>query len=434
MRTSRVLLATAALVLAAVAFSPAGTSSLGVDGGANAYPSLAAHGRDAVIVWGVSHSAGGSGIYVAVSRDSGRTFSAPRRVNDETTLANLAGEQPPRVSLAPREHGDPELIVVWTSRGSEGTRLVSARSGDMGVTFSPAEDVPGSVAPGNRGWHATASDGASRAFVFWLDHRETAPAPGSAPAGSHQHGAHAMPVRDGVARAQLSKLFVATLDGEVSGTPVTGGVCYCCKTATAIGADGAVYAAWRHVYPGNLRDIAFTMSTDAGRTFSPPSRVSEDGWVLDGCPENGPSLAVARDGRVHIVWPTLVDMDEPGQEPTMALFYATSTDGRSFTERERIPTEGFPRHPQVALGASGDLVVAWDEQDARGRRVAAAIGRPDEAGRVRFRRRAAADSGAYPAVAAMDSGSLVAWTSGNGDSTMIRVERMPLREVRATEW
>ncbi len=426
MRASRVLLATAAVVLAAVAFRPEGNTSLGIDGKTNAYPSLAAHGRYAVVAWGASDGAGGSEVFVAVSRDSGRTFGVPRRVNDETTLANLAGEQPPRASLTPREHGDPELIVVWTSRGSEGTRLVSARSGDMGITFGPAEDVPGSVARGNRGWHAVATDAASRAFVFWLDHRETAPAPGSAPVAPHQHGAHAMPVRDGVARAQLSKLFVATLDGAVAGTPITGGVCYCCKTTTAVGADGTIYAAWRHVYPGSLRDIALTMSTDEGRNFSPPSRISEDGWAIDGCPENGPSMAVAGDGRVHIVWPTLVDMDVPGREPTMALFYASSTDGRNFSARERIPTEGFPKHPQLALGAGGDLVVTWDEQLSDGsRRVAAASGRADEAGQVAFRRRDVAASGQYPAVAAVEGGTLIAWTSGEDSRTTIGVARLP---------
>ena len=70
------------------------------------------------------------------------------------------------------------------------------------------------------------------------------------------------------------------------------GVCYCCKTALALGGNGAVYAAWRHVYTGNIRDIAFIASTDGGRTFAEPMRVSEDRWELAGCPDDGPSMAV----------------------------------------------------------------------------------------------------------------------------------------------
>jgi hypothetical protein len=51
------------------------------------------------------------------------------------------------------------------------------------------------------------------------------------------------------------------------------------KTTIAAARDGAIYAAWRHVYPGNVRDIAVTMSRDGGRTFAPPVRISDDKWA-----------------------------------------------------------------------------------------------------------------------------------------------------------
>ena len=78
------------------------------------------------------------------------------------------------------------------------------------------------------------------------------------------------------------------------------GVCYCCKTALSLRPDGAVVSDWRHVHAGNVRDIAFTISKDGGRTFTP---------------------------------------------------------------RQRIPTLGSPKpsHPQIAIDISGDLIVAWDE-------------------------------------------------------------------------
>ena len=105
--------------------------------------------------------------------------------------------------------------------------------------------------------------------------------------------------------AQKSKLFFASLDGAAAPRAVTGGVCYCCKTAL-VSTSEAVFAAWRHVYPGNLRDMAFTMSRDGGRTFAAPVRVSEDKWALEGCPDDGPAMAVDAQNRIHIVWPTLV--------------------------------------------------------------------------------------------------------------------------------
>jgi ribosomal 50S subunit-recycling heat shock protein len=184
-----------------------------------------------------------------------------------------------------------------------------------------------------------------------------------------QHTGHAEPSADGSARAQLSKLYFGRLDGSDTPRALTGGVCYCCKTAVAAGPDGSLFAAWRHVYPGNVRDIAFTVSRDGGRTFAAPLRVSDDRWVLDGCPENGPAMAVDGRNRVHMVWPTLVSGSTPGSEPTLALFYAASSDGRQFTARERITTEGLPRHPQIAIDSRGSVVAAWDEQVKGTRRV-----------------------------------------------------------------
>ena len=265
-------------------------------------------------------------------------------------------------------------------------------------------------------------------LAIWLDHRELAkggPAPMSH--SEHQHTAKAAQQTDGVARAQLSKLFFARLDGPESVRELTGGVCYCCKTTIATGADGSIYAAWRHVYPGNIRDIAFTVSRDGGRTFAPPARVSEDRWVLDGCPENGPAMAVDKSGRVHVVWPTLVAGAAPGSEPTLALYYAVSLDGRQFSPRQRIPTEGFPRHPQIALASSDAVVVTWDEQAAGSRRVALGRGTADGKGALRFARQVVSSDGraAYPAVASTDDGVVLAWTSGPTGQTVVQTERLP---------
>jgi hypothetical protein len=243
---------------------------------------------------------------------------------------------------------------------------------------------------------------------------------------AHVHGGTGAEPADGVARAQLSKLFFAHLDDANSARAVTGGVCYCCKTAVATGADGAIYAAWRHVYPGNLRDIAFTMSRDGGRTFSEPVRVSDDGWVLDGCPENGPGMVVDRRGTIHLVWPTLIPAVNAGSEPTLGLFYSTSSDGRRFSPRRQILTEGLPRHPQVAVGTDGRLMAAWDEEANGTRRIAGAVSAADGLDGVRFSRVPIGDAerGENPVVAGVEDGFVAAWTGGKRTRSVIRVERL----------
>src|SRR5690606_25937110 len=107
------------------------------------------------VSWAAS-SSGKSDIYTALSQDGGRHFSAAVRVNATPGDAKVGGEQPPRVALVPRHGRAPEIVVVWTAPGESGTRLVSARSADGGRTFGSTATVPGSDAPGNRGWQSVA--------------------------------------------------------------------------------------------------------------------------------------------------------------------------------------------------------------------------------------------------------------------------------------
>ena len=137
---------------------------------ANAYASLAAAGPFAAMAWGASSKDGATDIYVAVSRDGGRAFAAPTRVAGD---AKLSGEQPPRVALVPRAGRTPSIVVVWTTSGSTGTRLLSARSDDEGRTFAPPAQLPGSDASGNRGWESIATNRAGDVVALWLDHRES---------------------------------------------------------------------------------------------------------------------------------------------------------------------------------------------------------------------------------------------------------------------
>ena len=356
---------------------------------ANAYASLAAAGPFAAMAWGASSKDGATDIYVAVSRDGGRAFAAPTRVAGD---AKLSGEQPPRVALVPRPGRTPSIVVVWTTSGSTGTRLLSARSDDEGRTFAPPAQLPGSDASGNRGWESIATNRVGEVVALWLDHRESSSGRSGAPMNhaEHQHLESGQRPSDGVARAQLSKLWFAQLGGADSPKALIGGVCYCCKTAIATDSDGAIYAAWRHVYDGNVRDIAFTRSSDNGRSFAPPVRISDDNWVLDGCPENGPAMVVDHAKRIHIVWPTLVPGATRTSEPTLALFHAMSLDGKRFTARQRIPTEGVPRHPQMIVAPNGSLVVAWDEQAKGTRHIALARASIDSSGAARFVRQQSA--------------------------------------------
>ena len=408
------------------------TTTLAVNGRASSTPSIAAEAAFVAVAWSAMLPGGGTDVFASVSRDSAATFGAPVRVNNVAGDARVNGEQPPRIVLARRPTGDRTMHVIWTTRGKDGTKLVSARSDDDGRSFAPAATLPGSDAPGNRGWQNAVATAGGRVYAFWLDHR--AMADHSMAAGHHEHGEDPARVKppsekpDGVAMAQLSKLYVGSLDGSVPAHAIAPGVCYCCKTAVARGPDGTIYAAWRHVYPGNVRDIAFTSSRDDGRTFAPPIRVSEDKWSLEGCPDDGPAMAVDREGRIHIAWPTLIT-DRTSGEPTVAVFYASSPDGRRFTPRAPVPTEGVAHHPQIVIDGDGAPVVAWDEGSQGLRRAVIARGSVGTDGEVVFRRTVLGDgpSAVYPVVATSGRAVIAAWTAVQPSPSVIRIQRIETR-------
>jgi hypothetical protein len=416
-----------ALCVAVGLTGPAGTTKPGaqslpasidltVPGRLGATPSIAALDRIVAIVWGATAPGGATDIYLSLSRDAGATFASPVRVNRTPGDARVNGEQPPRVALSRAgAAADPVITVVWTSRRDAGTRLLQSRSTDGGRTFSNSTLVAGTDAPGNRGWEALAVDRGGKPLVAWLDHRDMAAASSAAVAAAHEgHTA------SGVEMAQKSKLYFATLDGAVAARPLAAGVCYCCKTAMATSSDGAILLAWRHVYPGDIRDIAFTMSRDGGRTFADPIRVSEDRWAINGCPENGPAMVVDRQNVIHLAWPTLLE----GSQATLGLFYASSSDGRTFTPRRHIATRGSASHAQMAVDASGSLVLVWDEIQDGVRQV---MFSRREASAANFTAPIALTTsarGSYPVVATTAGGVVVAWTSGAADASAIRVRRV----------
>jgi hypothetical protein len=173
--------------------------------------------------------------------------------------------------------------------------------------------------------------------------------------------------------------------------------------------------------------MAFAMSRDGERSFGPLVRVSEDGWAINGCPDDGPAIALDRAGVVHLVWPTVID----GANPEGAIFYASTRDGRRFTDRVRVPTLGGsgPSHPQIVVDPSGRVFVAWDES-LNGRRVAAAREvRPQTDAATTFGDVALLSPNGpamYPVLAATDSGLVAVWTTG-GESSRVVVRTLRVR-------
>ena len=190
---------------------------------------------------------------------------------------------------------------------------------------------------------AVAADG--RIYAAWLDERNVhVPKPSTKGEGHHMESNRDV------------YLAYSTDSGRSfsANKKVASDACPCCKTALTVSLDGTLYAGWRQVLPGSFRHIAVAGSTDGGKNFSTPVIVSDDHWVLQGCPVSGPSLSVDRaSGNLKVVWYAAGEGAAPG------VYFAESKDrGHTFTPRQLLSQETVRGTP-VVTGA----VALWQTSE-----------------------------------------------------------------------
>jgi hypothetical protein len=296
------------------------------------------------VAW-VNHEPNNRGDVMIGRFDPGKTPAAPVRVNPEPGSATAwRGDQP---SVAVGKNG--AVYVVWTARvesnGKKGTDLYLSVSSDVGQTFGTPVKINDDKVPGAHGMHSLGVADDGRIYVSWLDERNVqAPKPSTKADGHHMESNR--------------ELFIAdSTDGGRTfsrNRKVASDACPCCKTALAVAPDGALYISWRHVLPGNYRHIAVTSSSDAGATFSKPAIVSDDKWKLHGCPVSGPSLSVADNGTLKVLWYAAGEANAPG------LYFAESKDkAQSFSPRQLLAQEGVRGTPVLTAGKNADVAV-WE--------------------------------------------------------------------------
>jgi hypothetical protein len=294
---------------------------------------------------------------------------------------------------------------------------------DGGRTFGPAKTLHDSSLTGARGWQSIATGRDGGVHAVWLDGRDADPSAVHRRHGGAPHAKHPSPASTPGDPRQDVYMAVVRPDGTVAESHIARDVCYCCKTAVGIGPSGRINIAWRHIFPGSIRDIAMATSADGGRTFESPARISNDNWQLSGCPDDGPAMAVDARDTAHLVWPTLVNESTPQK----AVFYTSTSDGRAFAPRTRLSSSDREdaAHPQIAVGSTGVVAAVWDEQHGDARRIVARLA-PAGSGVFGPAMILNANSTAFhPHVVAVKDGFLIAWSVRAGDRSDILVRRVP---------
>lgn len=133
-------------------------------------------------------------------------------------------------------------------------------------------------------------------------------------------------------------------------------ICECCQTSAALTSEGPI-AAYRDRSNEEVRDIYFVRRQND--KWSEPRPVHADGWQINGCPVNGPS--VAADGRrVAVAWFT-----EAGDAPRVKVAFSEDA-GANFGGPVEVDDGDAMGRVDVALLADGSALVCWMWGSAEG--------------------------------------------------------------------
>lgn len=174
----------------------------------------------------------------------------------------------------------------------------------------------------------------------------------------------------------------SALSEPVRVNPVAGQVktWYGDPPTVAVGSNGNLFVGWTAKYPQGAQGTILYMSVsqDGGRTFEEPVRVNDDTAPAS---HGMHSMAIAPDGRVHFAWlderylkvqSALPSMPmqhlghatphpkEADVEPNAELYYAVSTNGKSFSANRRLASDVCPCcKTSTAVSSTGDLAIGY---------------------------------------------------------------------------
>ena len=239
-----------------------------------------------------------------------------------------------------RALADGTLAAHWeerlgTDEDSDASKVMLSWSKDQGRTWSRPVSPHHDATNTEHGFVSLFQAPGAGLGLVWIDGRATNPETESGD----------MSLRASVydaAGKQLREMVVAPR------------VCECCSTSAAETSDGVIVA-YRNRSATEVRDIYVTRFAD-GR-WSAPAIVHADGWMIDACPINGPSIA-ARGRDVAVAWFTA--KNDQGR-----AFVAFSHDaGRTFGAPVRVDDAGSLGRLGVQLLDDGSAAVMWIEKSS----------------------------------------------------------------------
>ncbi|MEL7311159.1 MAG: sialidase family protein [Pseudomonadota bacterium] len=243
--------------------------------------------------------------------------------------------------------------------------------------------------------------------ALWLDGRNTG-------GGHADHDHHAQGGAMTVRAASFDTDHTRVMDIEIDAR-----TCDCCQTDVAMSSRGPL-AVYRDRSEENERDIAISRYAD--NRWSEPKTVANDGWIINGCPVNGPSIAAAGDS-VTVAWYTAA-------EKRPAIRVALSEDGGEFFPTVvELPSDRPLGRVATAHLDESQRAIIWLEQTgpAKADIQLAVI---DANGKVRHHAVVASTvptrRSGFPQLISHAQSLVLAWTEVHRGDLRVRVKSIPL--------
>lgn len=249
----------------------------------------------------------------------------------------LHGENAPKIIFKPNK----EIIAVWgidnaTEKKKYGGLINYSQSFDNGKSWTKAKRLVKNNSSVDQRYFDVDLLPNGEVAIIWLDSRTDTEEEGST-------------------------LFYAQTKGNTcfqNEKPIAKTTCQCCRTDLFISKKGVINAAFRDIINDEIRDMVLTYSTDNGKKFSNPKRISTDNWKINGCPHTGPTMSENENG-LQFSWYTAGGGS--------GVFYCNSSDyGKTFSKRAVVSDAPSAKHPQIAALNNKEVLIVWDESRTEG--------------------------------------------------------------------
>jgi len=159
---------------------------------------------------------------------------------------------------------------------------------------------------------------------------------------------------DGFHKPMTIRFAEITVLGEVvNETELDSSTCDCCQTSIAASENGPIVV-YRDRSKEEVRDIYFTRRIDD--VWESPSSVHQDGWIINGCPVNGPKVAV-NSNNFAISWFTVSN-----GKPTVNLSFS-KYNGNYFGSPIKINDHNAIGRVDVEYLNDQEVIVSYIEVD-----------------------------------------------------------------------